>query len=150
MNAQRAIILALDTIIRCRETSQGFQWTFDPQVPGILRDMHAMGTPVIALLDPSAFGLYLEGDEEREELAVYIETLFQAAGAPVLAAVHIAEDVSDPQPLWDLRRRIGFSLGRSVLIAEGEGYEALRHNAGLGRMEHPEIVFGQEVLAAAG
>ena len=148
-NRKRALIFGLDSIIQIVDTDQGYCWQFDPQLPGILRDYHALGYSLVGILDPMAFGLLLENNEERLELTGYINGLLAGAGAPSFDAIHVSDDITDPRPLWELSRQVGFALSRSVLVGSTSAYEALRLNAGIGRMEWASEMLG-EVVAAAG
>ena len=49
--------------------SSGYAWSFDPQLPGLLRDYRALGYRLIGILAPSAFGLEL--DETSVWVALY-------------------------------------------------------------------------------
>lgn len=160
MYRKRAVLFALDAIISVDSCPDGlgYRWTFDPRLPGLLRDYKASGNWLIGMLDPSVFGLDLEGEEEHLELVAYINALLAEAGGPELDAIHITSDITDPRPIWDLRRRFGFKLRRSTVIATGPRYEVLRKNSGIGHLEWAESCLAQlypqaeqvPVYAAAG
>lgn len=142
MYPQRAIIFALDAILHTVEGPDGYRWKFDPQLPGLLRDYRALGYRLCGIVDPRTFGLELETQAEQTELVAYINGLLKAAGAPAMDAIHLTGDVTDPQPLWEMRRRFNVDLASSVLIATGEAYETLRANAGIGRLEWAQSILG--------
>lgn len=148
MSSQRAIIFALDSIITVAEDERGYHWRFDPQLPGLLRDYKALGYRLIGIFDPMAFAVDLDDPADGIEIMAYINALLRAAGAPEFEAIHLAEDPTDPRPIWDLRRRFGFSLAHSILVAVDEQYEALRSNAGIGRFEWAPALLGP--VAAVG
>ena len=152
MFKKRAIIIALDAIIQVHDGPQGYHWSFDPQLPGLLGDYKALGYRLIGILSPVTFGLDLDGVADELELAAYLNTMLGSAEAPALDAIHFPDDVTDPRPIWDLRRRFGVSLGRSILVATDPSYETLRSNAGIGHMEWAETLLGSlcQPLAAVG
>ena len=128
----RAIIFALDAIIRAQSGAEGYHWLFDPRLPGLLKDCRATGHFVFGLLDPSRFGLLLADTSEASELAEYINhSLFLQGGTP-FDAIHISTDLSDPHPLWAWKRRFGFSLSQTTVVGYGAPFTQLRRNAGLG------------------
>jgi len=132
MFRKRAVIFALDTIIDASHDERGYRWTFDPRLPGLLRDCKATGRRIFGLLDPSSFGLALETDAERQELAAYLSQKLVDAGAPPLDAIHITDDIADPTIIWMWKRRFSLSLRASTLIGTGVAYTQLRNNAGIG------------------
>jgi len=149
MYPQRAIIFALDAIIQIVEGPEGYRWQFDPKIPGLLRDYEALGYRLCGIFDPRTFGLEIETQQEKTELVAYINGLLDAAGAPTFDAVHLTEDVTDPRPLWEMRRRFGFDLNGSILVATGDNYETLRANAGIGRLEWARSLLGDAYRPAA-
>ncbi len=131
MYPRRAVVFALDTIVRPMVDDDGYHWVFDPRLPGLLRDCRATGHRVFGMLDPSAFGLLIENDRDREALARYINDAMKAAGVEPFDDLHITDNVGDPTPLWGWRRRFGFALSAVTVVGAGAGYEQLRRNAGL-------------------
>ena len=77
------------------------------------------------------------------------ESALSDAGAPALAAVYVSDDLSDPRPLWELRRRFGVVLERSILLADGERYEALWRNADIGQFLSARDLLGPAWVSAA-
>ena len=146
MSPTRAIFIALDAIFRVVETREGRTWEVDPRIPGLLRDYAALGLTLIGILDSEALG----GDVgDGRSLTERAKSALSAAGAPALAAVYVPEDLSDPRPLWELRRRFGVVLERSILLADGERYEVLRHNADIGHFESARELLGPAWVSAA-
>lgn len=140
---QRALIIALDAIIRAVDDPEsGYRWVFDARLPGLLRDYKSSGYRLVGILDPMSFGLFLETDAERAELADYINTCLAQAQAPHLDAIHIADDLTDPRPIWNLRRRFNLSLKASTLVGTTDPYEDLQKNAGIGHYEWASDLLG--------
>jgi hypothetical protein len=150
MLLKRAIVFALDAIIHPVIGEDGsYEWSFDPRLPGLLRDCRATGHCVFGLLNPSLYGLSLDGPEDDADLALYINGMLYKKGGVPLDGVHISAHLDDPKPLWAWKRQFGFSLASTSIVGEGEVYERLRRNAGLSGLHwsprSPGEIFRQSV-----
>jgi hypothetical protein len=99
-----------------------------------VRDYSAMGYLVIPVVHPNGTST----PEERELLASVIAA---RTGARVPTVFEAGEGF-DPRHVWDVARRFGLDLSRSILLTHARTLAGLFHVAGVERVLSPTAGFG--------